>query len=373
MSGTSLDGIDAVLVDITGSGRSLAIRQRAFLTTKLPEDIRSQVIRWYQTGTASLGDISTLNARLGVLFGRAALRCCRKAGVDPKKVDACGSHGFTIWHDPRHKFRSTMQIGEGAMIAQTTGMVTVSDFRQADIACGGEGAPLVPAFDAALFGSRRESRALLNIGGIANWTVIPKRAAAHNIVAWDLGPGNMVIDSVMRTLYGKPYDRGGRLAMSGAPSLRLMTRLLSNPLLRQRPPKSTGREDFGPAFVQDFLHQARILGLEGPDIVATATAFTAEAISDQYRRFVEGACELDAVIVSGGGAHNITLLGDLEAALPEVRIDTLDEHGMSPDSKEAIAFAWFTHQTLLGKPAGHPPATGAKHAAVLGKISLPTG
>jgi anhydro-N-acetylmuramic acid kinase len=262
--------------------------------------------------------------------------------------------------------RGTLQIGDPSVVAALTGITTVGDFRIADMAVGGQGAPLVPYFDWLMFRSRRKNRLLLNIGGIANITLLPKNCAPEEVTAFDTGPGNMVVDSLMHEFYGKPYDQDGRVAATGAVSLELFHAMALHPYLRQRPPKSTGREEFGEEYLQKLLRSAK--GYDREDIVATASQFTAYAVFDGYRRFVGPRMQADEIIVSGGGARNRFFLDELQRYFSSSAVRRIEEFGMSGDAKEAICFGVLAHETMAGNAANLPLVTGARKRVVLGKI-----
>jgi anhydro-N-acetylmuramic acid kinase len=285
-----------------------------------------------------------------------------------------GSHGQTVYHNPRGKrdgnrtIRSTLQIGEPSIIAQRTGITTVADFRPRDIAAGGEGAPLVPYADYVLFGDNRLSRAVQNIGGIANVTFLPGGCKQDDIIAFDTGPGNMVIDSIVRLISGgkRHFDRGGKIAARGTVDKRLLSELLRHPFLRRRPPKSTGRGEFGASFAEQVYRRAAKKGLADADIVATITAFTASSIAQAYHQFLPAIP--DEVILCGGGAHNDALVEMLRTELPDVKMLSTDDFGISVDAKEAVSFAILAWATIKGITNNVPAATGAEQPVVLGKI-----
>lgn len=380
ISGTSADGVDAALVKVIGD-KPKRVETLAFTTLPYPAKIRKAVLE-----VSHNGDIETLcwlNFALGELFAEAALKVIEIAGVDRKRVQLIGSHGQTVRHlPPNRKHRTTqslsrigtLQIASPAVIAMKTGIPVVSDFRAKDMAVGGQGAPLVPLVDWLLLRHSRKTRIALNIGGIANLTVLPARAKASDVLAFDTGPGNMLIDGAVRHFSGGAlnYDRNGEWARQGRVDKNLLRWLMSHPFLRQPPPKSTGREMFGDAFLREVLERAKLLGLTERDTVATLTAFTAESIADAIRRFVLPKFErVDELIVSGGGANNPILMAMLHEKLPRVKIRRSDELGINADAKEAIAFAVLAHRTVMGLAGNLPSATGAKMPVILGSITLP--
>ena len=373
MSGTSADGIDAVVAALAGSGTGLRARLVAHRLVRFPAAFRTRLLQLSLTGTVA--EVCEMNFALGAQFARAALAVIRQAGLTPADIALIGSHGQTVHHLPRARTPSTLQIGEPAVIAERTGITTVANFRVRDMAAGGQGAPLVPYVDWALFTHARIPRLLQNVGGIGNVTLLPAGGRLDQIRAFDTGPGNAVIDAVVRALSEgrKTYDRGGAWAARGQPDADLLQALLAHPYFARRPPKTTGREDFGPAFVADLLAAAARRGLPPADIVATATALTAASIADAYRRFVFP--KLPApdrrrlqVVLSGGGMRNLTLRKLLAARLPECQITTLEKLGFASQAKEALAFAILGHETLQGQPSNVPGATGARRPVVLGCV-----
>ncbi len=345
MSGTSLDGIDVAVVELP------AIRVLKFISVPYPAKIRERLLAVSDAVTHT-AEISRLNFEIAELYARAVNR----AGP----VDLIGCHGQTIYHEGRS---NTLQIGEPAVLAERTGAPVVSNFRARDIAAGGQGAPLVPFVDYRLFRHKTRRRIALNIGGIANITVIPAGARPEDVVAFDTGPGNMVIDALAREASGGKlrYDRGGRIASAGTVDRALLDELLRDPYYRRLPPKSAGREQYGVEFVERMKRPGRSL----PDLVATATAFTAATIAIGVGPQNVGA----DLIVSGGGAHNPRILANLAAFLPDVTVATSSDFGVDVDAKEAIAFAILAYETWRGRPANLPSATGARAAVLLGSIT----
>lgn len=347
ISGTSVDGIDVAVVDIGES-----IRVVATATVPYPPDVRATILSVSNAATHT-ATIARLNFLLGELFAEAV----RKSGVPLETIDLIGSHGQTIFHEGEpaeflgRKIASTLQIGEAAVIAERTGIETIADFRPGDIAAGGKGAPLVPLLDYQLFRHPEHARVALNIGGIANITVIPANAAPEEVIAFDTGPGNMVMDAV-----APPFDRDGAGARSGTINTVLLERLLADPYYHRDPPKSCGREQYGAGFVRETAID-----------ISTATELTARTIVLGIARYPA----TREVIVSGGGAHNAYLMERL-AVLTPARITTSEEFGIGVDSKEAILFALLAYQTHQGRAGNLPSATGARKPVILGKISLGT-
>jgi anhydro-N-acetylmuramic acid kinase len=374
MSGTSADGVDAVLLQVSGSGTRISYRQLAFISRPYPRNVREMVLRNSSANSSSVEEISRLNFLLGEFFADAAARVTRHAGYRLSNVDLIGSHGQTIHHLPNpwrfagKRIRATLQIGDPAVIAKRTGVTTVGDFRVGDIALGGQGAPLVPYIDYLLFRSKTRSRGLLNIGGIANITILRKKCGLGDIRAFDTGPGNMVIDTLTRRFYQQPYDKSGKFAMRGKVSQSLLRRLGEHPFVGREPPKSTGREEFGERFVSRVLREGA--SLTKPDLLATATEFTAYSVYENYKKFVEKETGLDELVVSGGGAHNRAIIAGLQRYFTPIQVRTIEDYGVSSDAKEAICFALLANETIAGNLGNVPNVTGASKSTILGKICL---
>jgi len=381
MSGTSVDGIDVALVRIAPSIRENAAHARLenFVAVPFPAAVRAKVLRIAEGTPVSPGEISQLNFRLGHAFGQAALRACRKFRVAPQRLSVIGSHGQTIFHQGRpsrflgENIASTLQVGESAVIAAITGVTTVGDFRPADMAVGGQGAPLVPFGDYLLYRDPGRGRAVLNIGGIANVTVIPKAASPHSVVAFDTGPGNMVIDALVHhfTRGRRSFDADAQMATRGQLLPALLNALLAEKYFRQAPPKSAGREQYGKAYVEKILAWGRRHRARPEDIVRTATLLTALSIADALHRWVVPRSALSQLIVSGGGARNLLILAQLSAALAGIEVTTTEALDLPGDAKEAFIFALLADETLHGRPSNLPSATGARRPAILGKICYP--
>ncbi|HWI51864.1 MAG TPA: anhydro-N-acetylmuramic acid kinase [Symbiobacteriaceae bacterium] len=372
MSGTSVDGIDAALVRIQGGGAGVRLHLEHFLTVPFEPAVRQAIFGLFRPETAPVDVICRANFALGEVFARAALALLADAGVRPEAVDLVGSHGQTVWHEPVGApwggltGPSTLQIGEPAVIAERTGILTVADFRVRDIAAGGQGAPLVPYLDYCVLRSESRNRVTQNIGGIGNATYLPAGCTADAIIAFDTGPGNVIIDALTAACFGRPYDAGGRIAAAGSVCRPLLAELLAHPYLPSPPPKTTGRELFGVQFARELLGRAEAAAISPTDLVATATAFTAHSIADAYRRFLG---PIDEVVVGGGGARNPTLMQMLADALPGMRVMSHEAVGIDSDAKEAIAFALLANDCVLGLPTNVPGATGGR-PAVLGKVTL---
>lgn len=379
MSGTSLDGVDAAVVRIEGSGLQSKVQLLHYYTKPYDDELRARIKALCDPATSNVMNICGMNVYMGEVFAEAAIEAAREAGLAQEEIDFVSSHGQTIWHMPeetehdRYLSRSTLQIGDLSVVAKRTGWLTAGDFRPADMAVGGQGAPLVPYGDLILFGDPDKGRLLQNIGGIGNCTALPPGAGPEDVFAFDTGPGNMIIDQTVLTLTdGRlSYDEGGAWAALGTPDEDLLAELMSHPYFRQPSPKSTGRELFGAAYTEDFLRRAGERGLNGADIVATATAFTAHTIADACKELVMPRCRIDEVIVSGGGAHNRTLMAALARLLPEQRIMNAGALGLADDAKEAVIFALLGHSFLRGVPNNVPAATGAANPTVMGKLALP--
>jgi len=378
MSGTSADGIDIALVRVSPPAKG---SKKRFPRFKLlahaeypyPRDVRQAVLTAMNAQRASVADLSRLNFLLGELYAEAVLATQKKHRL---KVELVGCHGQTLYHQGERepflgrKLAVTWQTGEGAVIAARIGVPVVTDFRPADMAAGGKGAPLVPFLDYLLYCDPHIGRVVQNIGGIANLTAIPAGASPDRVLAFDTGPGNMVIDAVMDQLYGSPYDRNGGIAGRGSILEHVLSDLLREPFFLRKPPKTAGREEFGREFVGDFLRRCRRSRKQ--DIVATATALTARSVANAIRRFVapkRGA--YNELVVSGGGAKNPTLLNMLGSEVSKlgIRLRLSDEFGLPTEAKEAVAFALLAYQTWHKQSSNIPSATGSKRPAILGKIS----
>ena len=373
MSGTSADGVDAALVRITGFGTQTRAEQLGFCFVPFSDEVRAEILRLAGGGAASAADFCRMNFLLGELFCEAGEALCAQTGTKLSDIDLIGSHGQTFWHIPEKEeylsrtFTSTFQLGEEAVLAERFGCPVVGNFRVRDVAAGGLGAPLVPYTEFLLYRSETEHTALQNIGGIGNVTLLSAGCKLENVTAFDTGPGNMVMDALAsRITDGKlGYDDGGRLAASGKVIPELLAHMLEDPYLAKKPPKTTGREYYGRAYVDALLGFG---DYPLADVLATATRFTAESIAVGLRRF---APRMPArLVVGGGGSRNPTLLRFLAEALPECRVQTQEDLGYDSDSKEAVAFALLANETIFASCNNAPGATGARHPVVMGKISL---
>lgn len=369
MSGTSIDGIDAALLEVDGAGEEAELRLRAFTTTAYTEEERARIFHLLSANTRELCDG---DAWLGERFA-TALETLGSSLRPGEHIDLVGSHGQTVWHQPPSQCPaggtpSTLQLGEPAIIAARSGAITVADFRVADVALGGEGAPLVPWVDWRLFRQLGRRRALQNIGGIANVCLVTESLA--DLRAFDNGPGNSLIDALAPAASGgtEAIDRDGEISRRGVVQADLLSELLRDPYLAQPPPKSTGRERYGrdTALAWAGAHSDR----RAVDLLATAVAFTAHAIADSYRRFLTATMP-DEVLVAGGGAHNRTLMAELARLLSPIPVRPFAERGITADAKEAAAFALLAVECVAGRSANVPHVSGARGAARLGKICLP--
>ncbi|MDU1313557.1 anhydro-N-acetylmuramic acid kinase AnmK [Clostridium septicum] len=370
MSGTSLDGVDAALVEIIDYGIDTKIKLMEFITLDIPRDIKEEIKLSCHEEKSSVDLICSLNFKLGYLFSNAVKEVCKKAKFSLENLDFIATHGQTIYHIPKKRgslIPSTMQIGEPAIIAYETGVKVISNFRVMDMAAGGEGAPLVPFSEFVLYGSREESIALQNIGGIGNVTVIPNTGNINDVFAFDTGPGNMIIDDVCQRLFGASYDEDGKFASKGMVNNTMLIDLMNHPYILSKPPKSTGREEFGQKYVDEILEKYKMLKSE--DILATVTMFTAKSISENYKKFILSKVNLKKIVIGGGGAHNKTLLKYIKEELPNIKIVTQDELGFSSDAKEAIAFVILGNETLNESFSNVPSATGATNKVILGNIT----
>jgi anhydro-N-acetylmuramic acid kinase len=379
MSGTSLDGIDAAVVRISGAGLESKVELVHFHSVAYKAELRERLKELCSPDRSSTPAVCAMNFELGERFAAAAMDAVAGAGLTMDQLDLISSHGQTIWHIPEvnpaqpELVRSTLQIGDLSILAKRTGKPVVGDYRTADMAVGGQGAPLTPYGDLILFRDEQKGRIVQNIGGIGNCAAWPAGAQPEQVIAFDTGPGNMLIDQAVLELSGgeRSYDADGAWGAQGQVHLTLLEAMLSHPYFAAPPVKTTGRELFGKAYATAWLERMRADGLQAADMIATFTAFTAHSIARSYKDFVLPHYEIHEVIVSGGGAHNRTLLNMLSEQLPEQRIITSDELGVSGDAKEAICFAVFGNNMLHGVPNHLPAATGASRLTVMGKLALP--
>ena len=375
MSGTSVDGVDAALVEIRGHGLDTQVELIGFHSHPFASPVRERIFDLFQPETSSVDELCQMNFLIGEIFAEAALSVVRDAQLEVGEIDLIGSHGQTVYHLPpqigAQYIPSTLQLGEPAIISYRTGIPTVGNFRVADLAAGGQGAPLVPYVDFLLFRQPDRTVALQNIGGISNATLIPAGATGSDVLASDTGPGNMIIDSVMEILTDgeEKYDNAGQFAARGSISESLLDEWLGHPFISAPPPKTTGREAFGRQFAHQAIKQAQDQNVGQADLVATLTAFTAETIFDYYRRFLFPHYSVDAIYISGGGVHNLTLMAHLKTLFQPIPLLPIDSIGFSSDAKEAIAFAVLANEAVHGHPTNLPQVTGASQPMVLGTFS----
>ena len=381
MSGTSVDGVDAALVEISGTDSEPKVKLLAFENKPYPPQVREKIFSLFTPANATVDKVGYMNFLLGEIYAKSALSVIEKAGMKPEEIDVIGSHGQTIWHAPIPESPDgipvayTVQIGEGSVIAERTGSLTVSDFRVADMAAGGQGAPLVPFSEYLLYRREKETILLQNIGGIGNMTVMPAGAKPRDVFAFDTGPGNMIIDAVISAVTGgeKTYDAGGETAAKGRVCNALLDILKEEPYYRQPLPKTTGREHFGVQYTEKILSWWKENPIPVEDLLATVTDLTAYSIADAYERYVLPKYRASEIIVGGGGSYNATLLRFMkERFAPHgVAVRTQEDLGLSSDAKEAVAFALMADCCMRGKANTLPSVTGAEHPAVMGKISQP--
>jgi len=364
MSGTSLDGVSAALVGITDVPPRLDVRLAAFHQEAYAAAERGQIVDTIARGGSR--DLAVLHVALGERFAAAALQLLAKARVAPRDVSFVASHGQTIWHEPG---KATLQLGDAAVLAERLGIQVVSDFRARDVAAGGQGAPLVPLADVMLFGDPERGRLLLNLGGMANVTWVPRRGQLEGALAFDTGPGVAVADAVTRRIDPEvTFDRDGERARRGRPQRKVLDVLLKDAFFGQAPPKSTGRERFGQAFADALLERVRSAGGSDNDAVATATALTVESVARAVEQWTPAPLEADLVI-SGGGARNPVLVEMLAGRMRPRSVARFDDLFFDGDAKEAVAFAFLAHQTLAGRPGNLPAATGARGPRILGHVT----
>ncbi|OPH59776.1 anhydro-N-acetylmuramic acid kinase [Paenibacillus ferrarius] len=393
MSGTSLDGIDVAIVHIDGCGVDAKVRLLHFESFPYEDEVREKLKQLCSIEHSNSALLCGMNFAIAERFAEAVRKTAAAAGMKMEEIDLVSTHGQTVWHIPvadeadPYLPKSTLQIGDLSVLAKRTGIPVVGDFRTADMAVGGQGAPLAPYGDFIMFRDAAKGRILQNIGGIGNCTAIPAQGtevtAANfptsvsietgNLIAFDTGPGNMIMDQVVYELSeGRlTYDADGAWAASGQVNKELLEEMLAHPYFTQLPPKTTGRELFGKAYTAAWLDAASGRGLAHEDIVATATAFTAHSIARAYKDFIFPQCSIAEVIVSGGGARNATLMRMLQELLPDQAVLASDEMGISGDAKEAILFALLGNDWIHGVPNNLPSATGAQTSTIMGKLALP--
>ncbi|MED0949001.1 anhydro-N-acetylmuramic acid kinase AnmK [Bacillus mobilis] len=374
MSGTSLDGIDVALVHIEGSGVGSKVELIHFTTVPFCNDMKNEIQQALSIENSNVQLICSLNFKLGLCFAGAVKEVCKEANFPLEQLDVIGSHGQTIYHQPKQDgtmIPSTLQIGEPAVIAYETKTTVISNFRTMDMAAGGQGAPLVPYSEIILYRHQTKNRLLQNIGGIGNVTVIPSQLSDKSVIAFDTGPGNMIMDEVCQRLFRFPYDQNGKIAKQGVVVEEILTYCMNHPFLKMNPPKSTGREQFGEEFVSELLKRFEKHCKE--NILTTVTMFTANSIVYHYKEFILPYYEIDEAILGGGGSYNDTLVKMIRHGLKEEKCALFlqEDIGFSSEAKEAIAFAILANETYHRNPSNVPSATGATQSVVLGNITFP--
>jgi anhydro-N-acetylmuramic acid kinase len=372
MTGTSADAVDAALVRFRGLDLETTHQVEVSIESPLEPALRREILHVAGAETLAPERLVRLDQALGECYAAAVLELLAGAGCSPRDVDAIGMHGQTVRHVPRAEGAGqalTLQLGSAAVLAERTGIAVVSDFRSRDTAAGGEGAPLVPRVDWWLFRSPRESRVLLNLGGMANVTYLPKGGGVDDVIGFDTGPGNALLDALVAMISpGESFDDGGRRAQHGRVSDALLEELLADPFFAQPPPRSTGRERFGATYAAALRARGLALGLSDVDQLATAVALTAESVAGAVREHLAPR-GVDALYASGGGVRNATLMRALADRLRGIPVSSIDSLGVDAGAKEALAFAFLAHQTLCGAPGNVPSATGASHPVVLGHLT----
>lgn len=379
MSGTSLDGVDVAVARLEGSGPNLDAELIGHAAFPYPPDLRALLLDNSAPESSTVLDLSQLNFRLASEYERAVRAAVNEAGLSLADVDLVGSHGQTVHHVPDRidcagdGIISTLQIGDASVLANLLDVPVVGDFRVADMALGGQGAPLVPYLDYVYFVDPEETRGLLNLGGIANITVIPPGADFDDVFAFDTGPGNMVIDSLARILYDEPFDESGHHAAGGEFDDAMMAELLRDPYFEQDPPKSTGREYFGMDYAEKLVTRCHeVMRNPGPnDVMSTASMLTVFSVYQAYARYIRDQHELDVLIVSGGGMHNDYLMERFVNTFAPIPVRSVEDYGLNSDAKEALCFAVLAHESLNGVPTNMPSVTGASRKTILGKICVP--
>lgn len=376
MSGTSADGIDAALVDVRGGKTRLRVKLLAFGISSYPKSLQKILIDLASGSSFSIDHFCRLNFSLGERFSDAVIALAKQAKMPLSEIDLVGSHGQTVQHLPKTDGRgknaiaSTLQIGEPSVIAERTGITTIADFRPGDMAAGGEGAPLTPYLHYHLLQHRKKSRAVINLGGISNITYLKAGASLEQVVAFDMGPANMLMDGLVSFLSKgkKSFDCNGAMAKKGCVSEVLLAKLMRHPFIKKRPPKSTGREVFGGRMIATILEDGRALKLTNNDLFATTTAYTVASIAKNIQAFILKKGALDEVIIGGGGVRNPVLMESLVKALHPIPVLRFEEVGHDSRAIEAMTFAVLAYQTWHKRPTNIPSVTGARHPVILGKI-----
>jgi len=377
MSGTSMDGVDVAVVRLSGSGTSLEVEALGARTFAMDPELATVLNKNVSEETSTVRDIALLNGRLAHVYAGAIRETLLDLDVPFNELHLIGSHGQTLYHQGTavhlagKSVSGTLQIGDASVLANLLQVPVVGDFRLADMALGGQGAPLVPYFDFINFRSETEGRLLLNLGGIANFTVLPANCTLGEVVAFDTGPANVIVDGLAARLLGAAYDRNGELATSGHVNEELLDELLLEPYFLLSPPKSTGRELFSKTYIDALIVRASEFRLNDADLFATATALSYHSVTQAWKRFVAPDTPIHRLIVAGGGVHNSAIMRGLRSEFGDILVETTAEHGIDPDAKEAICFAVLAHETLNGVHTNVPSATGASKTTILGKICLP--
>jgi len=373
MSGTSADGVDAALVDIKDRGGRIRTKLITFLTRRYPPALRQRLLSISEPGAGNAGEVAELNVRVGEIFARTAINVCEIAGVDISKIDFIASHGQTVAHIPAKG--ATLQIGEATVVAARTGLPVVADFRQADMARGGQGAPLTPIADSHFFRHARRNRVVVNVGGITNVTVLRRTIKSiYDIVGFDTGFGNMALDGMAQIISRgkKTYDRQGRMARKGKVKEDWLKKILAHPFFRKKPPKSAGREEFGAVYLDDLQKQLGVKTRPARlDLIATLTAAIAHATAQAIDRFVMPVEDVDEVLLCGGGANNPVLVEHFAENMKPAKLALTDKFGIPADAREAMAFALLGYLTMKRRPGNVPSVTGASEPCILGKIVFP--
>jgi len=376
MSGTSLDGLDVALCTISGAGRETEIVLDQFETISYADSFKNNIRQVFAKSTIDFEFLCTLNASIGSIHGQIILDCLHKWHIQPEEIDLIASHGQTVYHAPKKQHdrpdmpNATLQIGDGDHIAVKTGIITISDFRQKHIAAGGEGAPLAAYGDYFLFSDKNENRILLNIGGIANFTFLPRSGDSSHVFTMDTGPGNTLLDYYSQKHYGLAFDKNGEIAASGQINRILLEQLKSHAYFKLSPPKTTGPEVFNHALVSESQQKCGQTALSHEDLLATLTRFSAETIADAILKATVGYDEEFVIYTSGGGAHNPLLIRYLQEKLPAYPIENIQKLGVNGDAKEAILFALLANETVAGVPQGSEKHTETPKIC-MGKISFP--
>ena len=375
MGGTSADGVDAALVQIDGYGSETKVKQMGYVSIPFEDAVRERILQIAQGDFGGSRELARMNVLLGQLYMEACTRLCRVAGIPFEKVDLIGSHGQTVYHQPQkerylgREVATTYQLGDVSILCEEIGAPVVSDFRVRDMAAGGQGAPLVPYTEYLLYRKKDEDVALQNIGGMGNVTFLPGGGQMSQLIAFDTGPGNVLIDAVVAKISdGKVrYDDGGRMAAEGHVSKELLRWLMDDGYLRQAPPKTTGREKYDLSYQQKLYQKANSLGVMEYDLLATVTRYTAETIAYALRNHLPRLPQ--TLVLGGGGSYNQTLVSQIRELLPEVQVVCNEKLGWNGDAKEAVAFAILANETIHGQCNNAPAATGALHPVIMGKIS----